>query len=177
MQGEPRRTARVGLIMGSDSDWPVMKAAWDQLHALGIEVELAVASAHRTPERAMTWARTAAERGLRVIIAAAGGAAHLPGVMAAWTTLPVIGVPIAASLEGLDALLSIAQMPPGVPVAAVGINGARNAALLAAEILALSDPELTGRLHELRRRQADQVAEREQRLLQTVEHSPEGERP
>lgn len=171
---EPRNVAAVvGLIMGSDSDWPVMRAAWDELRSLGVGVELAVASAHRTPERLQQWAATAVGRGLRVLIAAAGGAAHLPGAVAAWTTLPVIGVPIAASLQGLDALLSIAQMPPGVPVATVGINAARNAALLAAQILALSDPALAERLAASRREQAARVVERERRLLQSLD----GERP
>ncbi|MEW6045630.1 MAG: 5-(carboxyamino)imidazole ribonucleotide mutase, partial [Bacillota bacterium] len=136
--------------------------------------EVAVASAHRTPERVQRWASTAAGRGLKVIIAGAGGAAHLPGVIAAWTPLPVIGVPIAASLEGLDALLSIAQMPPGVPVAAVGVNGARNAALLAAEILALSDPALAERLQAFRREQGEKVAERERRLLAALESNASG---
>ncbi|HEY8424454.1 MAG TPA: 5-(carboxyamino)imidazole ribonucleotide mutase [Limnochordales bacterium] len=164
----PERAAVVGLIMGSDSDWPVMKAAYDQLLELGLTVEVAVASAHRTPERVQQWAQGAASRGLSVIIAGAGGAAHLPGVVAAWTTLPVIGVPVAASLGGLDALLSIAQMPPGVPVATVAVNGARNAAILAAEILALQDPGLAQRLQELRRRQADSVALRERRLLESL---------
>lgn len=168
----------VGLIMGSDSDWPVLEGAYRTLRELGIAAEVVVASAHRTPERVQQWAQTAASRGLKVIIAAAGGAAHLPGVVASWTTLPVLGVPVAqasepgrppaAPLGGLDALLSIVQMPPGVPVACVGINAAQNAALLAAEILALSDPSLAERLAALRRRQADQVAERHQRLAQRL---------
>ena len=164
----PERPAVVGLIMGSDSDWPVMKPAYDQLLELGLGVEVAVASAHRTPERVQQWAAGAASRGLRVIIAGAGGAAHLPGVVAAWTTLPVIGVPVAASLGGLDALLSIAQMPPGVPVATVAVNGARNAAILAAQILALHDDALARRVQDLRRRQAESVALRERRLLESL---------
>lgn len=164
--GAVARTPVVGLIMGSDSDWPVMQAAYDQLVELEIPVEVAVASAHRTPARVQQWAAGAAQRGLRAVVAGAGGAAHLPGVIAAWTPLPVIGVPIAASLGGLDALLSIAQMPPGVPVAVVGVNGARNAALLAARILALSDPPLARRLQRLAERQEQAVAEREQRLLE-----------
>lgn len=165
MLPHPERAAVVGLIMGSDSDWPVMKAAYDQLVEFGVPVEVAVASAHRTPQRVQQWASGAAARGLKVIIAGAGGAAHLPGVVAAWTTLPVIGVPVAASLDGLDALLSIAQMPPGVPVATVAINGARNAAILAAQILALQDQALAERLRAFRQRQAESVAERERRLL------------
>lgn len=169
MQPHPRRSAAVGLIMGSDSDWPVMKEAYDQLRELGVPVEVAVASAHRTPRRVQEWASSAAARGLKVIIAGAGGAAHLPGVVASWTTLPVIGVPVAGSLGGADALLSIVQMPPGVPVAAVGVNAARNAAILAAEILALADVELAGRLVELRRRQEQAVAERERRLLEGLQ--------
>jgi 5-(carboxyamino)imidazole ribonucleotide mutase len=134
--------AKVSIIMGSTSDLPVMEAAAKFLNEMKIPFEMNALSAHRTPEKVEEFARNAQKRGIRVIIAAAGMAAHLPGVIAAMTTLPVIGVPIKASLEGLDALLAIVQMPPGIPVATVGINGAQNAAILAAEILALSDPEL-----------------------------------
>jgi 5-(carboxyamino)imidazole ribonucleotide mutase len=134
--------AKVSIIMGSTSDLPVMEAAAKFLNEMKIPFEINALSAHRTPEKVEEFARNAQKRGIRVIIAAAGMAAHLPGVIAAMTTLPVIGVPIKASLEGLDALLAIVQMPPGIPVATVGINGAQNAAILAAEILALSDPEL-----------------------------------
>jgi len=126
--------------MGSDSDWPTMKAAAEALAEFGVASEAKVISAHRTPKDLEQYVAGAAERGLRVIIAGAGGAAHLPGVTAAFTTLPVIGVPIESkSLKGLDSLLSIVQMPPGVPVATVGIGAARNAGLLAAEILAVGD--------------------------------------
>jgi len=128
----------VGILMGSDSDWPTMKAAADVCAQFGIASEAKVISAHRTPKDLEQYAGKAHERGLRVIIAAAGGAAHLPGVTAAFTTLPVIGVPIESrSLKGLDSLLSIVQMPPGVPVATVGVDNAKNAAVLAARILAL----------------------------------------
>ncbi|PFG32496.1 5-(carboxyamino)imidazole ribonucleotide mutase [Sanguibacter antarcticus] len=126
----------VGIVMGSDSDWPVMQAAADALTELGVEIEVDVVSAHRMPTEMIDYGRSAAERGLRVIIAGAGGAAHLPGMLAAVTPLPVIGVPVPlAYLDGMDSLLSIVQMPAGVPVATVSIGGARNAGLLAARIL------------------------------------------
>jgi 5-(carboxyamino)imidazole ribonucleotide mutase len=128
--------------MGSTSDLPVMEAAAKFLNEMKIPFEMNALSAHRTPEKVEEFARNAQKRGIRVIIAAAGMAAHLPGVIASMTTLPVIGVPIKASLEGLDAMLAILQMPPGIPVATVSINGAQNAAILAAEILAIADPEL-----------------------------------
>ena len=134
--------AKVSIIMGSTSDLPVMEAAAKFLNEMKIPFEMNALSAHRTPEAVEKFARNAQNRGIRVIIAAAGMAAHLPGVIAAMTILPVIGVPIKASLEGLDSLLAIVQMPPGIPVATVGINGAQNAAILAAEILAIADPEL-----------------------------------
>lgn len=157
--------ALVGIVMGSDSDAAVMKEAVAILRELGLSYEVTVASAHRTPERAAEWARTAAERGVKVIIAGAGQAAHLPGVLAAYTTLPVIGVPINASpLQGVDALYAIVQMPPGVPVATVGINNARNAGLLAAEILALQDEALAQRLRDLRAQMAAQVAEKAEKV-------------
>jgi 5-(carboxyamino)imidazole ribonucleotide mutase len=133
---------KVSIIMGSTSDLPVMEAAAKFLNDLKIPFEMNALSAHRTPEKVEEFAKNAYNRGIRVIIAAAGMAAHLPGVIAAMTTIPVIGVPIKASLEGLDSLLAIVQMPPGIPVATVGINGAQNAAILAAEILAVSDSEL-----------------------------------
>ena len=133
----------VGILMGSDSDWPVMKAAADVCEQFGIASETRVISAHRTPRDLEQYAGSARKRGLRVIIAGAGGAAHLPGVTAAFTTLPVIGVPIESkSLKGLDSLLSIVQMPPGVPVATVGIGAAKNAGLLAIQILAIGDKRL-----------------------------------
>jgi 5-(carboxyamino)imidazole ribonucleotide mutase len=139
----------VGVIMGSDSDWPVMSAAAEALAEFGVPHEVAVVSAHRTPGRMLEYARDAADRGLRVIIAGAGGAAHLPGMVASQTILPVIGVPVqSAALNGLDSLLSIVQMPKGVPVATVAIGpaGAANAGLLAIAILATSRPELRARL-------------------------------
>ena len=136
---------QVGLIMGSDSDWAVMSAAGDVLADFGIEYEVGVYSAHRTPQRMLDYAAGAADRGLRVIIAGAGGAAHLPGMVASATVLPVIGVPVPlATLDGLDSLLSIVQMPNGIPVATVSIGGAANAGLLAVRILA-SSPDEAGR--------------------------------
>ncbi len=134
---------KVGILMGSDSDWPTMKAAADVCAEFGIAYEAQVISAHRAPDDLARYASTAHQRGLCVIIAGAGGAAHLPGVTAASTPLPVIGVPIAGkTLDGMDSLLSIGQMPGGVPVATVAINGARNAGLLAVQILAVKDPDL-----------------------------------
>ncbi|WP_083335786.1 5-(carboxyamino)imidazole ribonucleotide mutase [Mycobacteroides saopaulense] len=136
-------SARVGLIMGSDSDWSVMSDAANALAEFEIPFEVGVVSAHRTPGRMLEYAQTAAERGIEVIIAGAGGAAHLPGMVASATPLPVIGVPVPlARLDGLDSLLSIVQMPAGVPVATVSIGGARNAGLLAARILGVSDAAL-----------------------------------
>ncbi|MCZ2262867.1 MULTISPECIES: 5-(carboxyamino)imidazole ribonucleotide mutase [unclassified Isoptericola] len=130
-------TPAVGIVMGSDSDWPVMEAAADALAELGVEVEVDVVSAHRMPTEMIDYGRTASERGLRAIVAGAGGAAHLPGMLASVTPLPVIGVPVPLRyLDGMDSLLSIVQMPAGVPVATVSIGGARNAGLLAARILA-----------------------------------------
>jgi 5-(carboxyamino)imidazole ribonucleotide mutase len=138
---------RVGLIMGSDSDWPVMEAAAHALAEFDIPFEVGVVSAHRTPDRMLDYARSAAGRGIEVIIAGAGGAAHLPGMVASATALPVIGVPVPlAKLGGLDSLLSIVQMPAGVPVATVSIGGARNAGLLAVRILGSSDPQLRARI-------------------------------
>ena len=128
--------APVGIVMGSDSDWPTMKAAAEALDELGIESSAEVVSAHRMPEDMIDWAKSAADRGVRVIIAGAGGAAHLPGMIASMTSLPVIGVPVPLKyLDGMDSLLSIVQMPGGVPVATVSIGGAKNAGLLAARIL------------------------------------------
>ncbi|MBF6438829.1 5-(carboxyamino)imidazole ribonucleotide mutase [Nocardia cyriacigeorgica] len=137
----------VGLIMGSDSDWPTMEAAAEALAEFGIRFEVGVVSAHRTPQRMLDYARDAAGRGIKVIIAGAGGAAHLPGMVASATPLPVIGVPVPLKyLDGMDSLLSIVQMPAGVPVATVSIGGARNAGLLAARILATQDPALLERM-------------------------------
>ena len=138
---------RVGVIMGSDSDWSVMSDAADALAEFGVAYEIGVYSAHRTPQRMLDYAQQAADRGVEVIIAGAGGAAHLPGMVASATPLPVIGVPVPlAKLDGLDSLLSIVQMPAGVPVATVSIGGARNAGLLAVRILAVSDPALRDRI-------------------------------
>lgn len=162
-------TARVGILMGSDSDWTVMSAAADRLRALGVAHEVTVLSAHRSPQRTAEYAAEARRRGLQVIIAGAGMAAHLAGVVAAHTTLPVIGVPLdAGTLGGLDALLATVQMPPGIPVATVAIGkaGADNAAILAAQILALADAELAARLDALKRSLADQVEEKNARLQQ-----------
>jgi 5-(carboxyamino)imidazole ribonucleotide mutase len=137
----------VGVIMGSDSDWPVMSAAAAALAEFGVPHEVAVVSAHRTPGRMLEYARDAADRGLRVIIAGAGGAAHLPGMVASATPLPVIGVPVPlATLDGMDSLLSIVQMPAGVPVACVSIGGARNAGLLAVRLLGAAEPSLRAKM-------------------------------
>lgn len=137
----------VGVIMGSDSDWPVMQAAADALTEFDVPFEAGVYSAHRTPQRMLDYARTAADRGIRVIIAGAGGAAHLPGMVASATVLPVIGVPVPLKyLDGMDSLLSIVQMPAGVPVATVSVGGARNAGLLAVRTLAADSGELGARL-------------------------------
>jgi 5-(carboxyamino)imidazole ribonucleotide mutase len=152
----------VAIIMGSRSDWPTMTCAAESLDQLGVAYETRVVSAHRTPERLYEFARTARARGVKVIIAGAGGAAHLPGMTASMTDLPVLGVPVMGkSLNGMDSLLSIVQMPPGVPVGtlAVGEAGARNAGLLAAQILALSDEALAGRIAAFRLRQTESVPE------------------
>ena len=147
----------VGILMGSDSDWPTMKAAADVCAEFGILHEARVISAHRTPRDLERYASTAQGRGVRVIIAGAGGAAHLPGVTAAFTTLPVIGVPIESkALKGLDSLLSIVQMPSGIPVATVAIGGARNAGLLAAQILAVGDAALQKKLVAFKARLAEE---------------------
>ena len=154
--------APVAIIMGSRSDWPTMKAAADVLDQLGVAYEAKVVSAHRTPDRMYAFAKSAAKTGFKVIIAGAGGAAHLPGMTAAMTILPVLGVPVESkALKGLDSLLSINQMPGGIPVAtlAIGEAGARNAGQLAAQILALSDPALAERLEAFRARQTASVAE------------------
>ncbi len=148
----------VAVVMGSASDLQVMRPAVEALQELGIDAEVRVLSAHRTPDEALAFARDAAGRGVRAIIAGAGGAAHLAGVLAAVTPLPVIAVPIAVGgLGGLDALLAMVQMPAGVPVATVAVNGARNAGLLAARILGLSDPQVADRLAQLREQMADKV--------------------
>lgn len=155
----------VGVVMGSDSDLPVMSQATEVLAELGIAAETRVVSAHRTPLEMIAYGQQAVERGLSVIIAGAGGAAHLPGMLAAVTSLPVIGVPVSLKkLDGLDSLLSIVQMPKGVPVATVAIDGARNAGLLAARILAIGDPELRERLERLREAQAQMARDADARV-------------
>jgi 5-(carboxyamino)imidazole ribonucleotide mutase len=154
--------ADVGIIMGSQSDWETMRHAAELLNELGIGYETKLVSAHRTPDRLYAYAKGAAERGLKVIVAGAGGAAHLPGMAASMTRLPVLGVPVESkTLAGVDSLLSIVQMPAGVPVGtlAIGKAGAINAGLLAASILALGDEALAGRLDEWRRQQTDGIAE------------------
>lgn len=157
------KTPVVAIIMGSQSDWPTMKHAADTLEALGVPFEARIVSAHRTPERLYEFSRSARDAGFKVVIAGAGGAAHLPGMTASMTPLPVFGVPIESrALKGEDSLLSIVQMPAGIPVGtlAIGRAGAVNAALLAAAVLALNDADLASRLDAWRQRQSDAVAER-----------------
>ena len=155
----------VAVVMGSDSDWTVMADAAAALEEFGIAHEVEIVSAHRTPKRMIAYGSEAADRGIRVIIAGAGGAAHLPGMLASVTTLPVIGVPVPlAKLDGLDSLLSIVQMPAGIPVATVAIGGARNAGLLAARILGASDPTLSARLAEFAAGLERLVAEKNEKL-------------
>ncbi len=149
---------KAAVIMGSRSDLPVVEKVWQMLERFGIEYEVRVLSAHRTPDEALAYARAAEENGIDVLIAAAGKAAHLPGVLAAVTTLPVIGLPVKSStMDGLDSLLSMVQMPSGVPVATVAINGAENAGILAAQILSLKYPELKPRLREFKAEMRDQI--------------------
>jgi 5-(carboxyamino)imidazole ribonucleotide mutase len=158
-------TPEIGIIMGSDSDLPVMKAAAEALDDLKIPYELTVISAHRTPARLVEYAESAATRGLEVIIAGAGGAAHLPGMVAAMTSVPVIGVPVRSSnLQGLDSLLSIVQMPGGIPVATVAINGAKNAGLLAAAMLGIKDKAIRARLDVYRETMKGEVLGKAERL-------------
>jgi 5-(carboxyamino)imidazole ribonucleotide mutase len=158
-------TALVGVIMGSDSDWPTMRAAAEALDEFGVPYEVGVVSAHRTPDKMISYARSAADRGLKVIVAGAGGAAHLPGMVASATALPVVGVPVPLKhLDGLDSLLSIVQMPAGIPVATVSIGGARNARLLAVRILAAADDALRGKVEAFQRGLEDMVAEKERAL-------------
>ena len=161
--------AKVGIVMGSDSDLKIMQDAVKVLREFGIESELVVASAHRTPYKALQYAESAEERGLEVIIAGAGAAAHLGGVLAAVTTLPVIGVPInATALNGVDALYAMVQMPSGIPVATVAINGAKNAGILAAQIVACREPELRSKLKAYKEKMAQQVEEKNKRVQETV---------
>ena len=151
----------VCVILGSKSDWDVMSAACETLDSFGVSYEKKVISAHRTPEFFCDYISSAAERGVKVVIAGAGGAAHLPGMAAAMTTLPVIGVPIKSALSGLDSLLSIVQMPSGIPVATMAIGGAKNAALYAVSILALQDEALAEQLRAFRKEQAEKVLQTE----------------
>ncbi|QRP45134.1 5-(carboxyamino)imidazole ribonucleotide mutase [Amycolatopsis sp. FDAARGOS 1241] len=156
---------QVGVIMGSDSDWPVMEAAAHALTEFGVEYEVGVYSAHRTPQRMLDYATSAASRGLRAIIAGAGGAAHLPGMVASATVLPVIGVPVPLKyLDGMDSLLSIVQMPAGIPVATVSVGGARNAGLLAVRMLAASDLQLQSKLEEFHQGLQQMVLEKDAAL-------------
>jgi 5-(carboxyamino)imidazole ribonucleotide mutase len=159
----------VGVIMGSDSDWPTMQAAADALREFDVSYEVRVLSAHRTPQTMLDYAGAAAGRGLKVIIAGAGGAAHLPGMVASATALPVIGVPVPLKyLDGMDSLLSIVQMPAGVPVATVSIGGARNAGLLAVRMLAAADPELLRKMEEFQRSLRELVAQKDAALQQAA---------
>jgi 5-(carboxyamino)imidazole ribonucleotide mutase len=159
----------VGVVMGSDSDWRVMSDASQVLTDFGVPHEVEVVSAHRTPDKLIRYGREARARGLRAIIAGAGGAAHLPGMLASVTALPVIGVPVQlATLDGLDSLLSIVQMPAGIPVATVSINGAKNAGLLAVRILGSSDDDLAGRIEAYARDLEEQVEEKSRRLKESL---------
>ncbi|NLX81249.1 MAG: 5-(carboxyamino)imidazole ribonucleotide mutase [Proteiniphilum sp.] len=154
----------VSIIMGSTSDLPVMEKAAQFLNDMKVPFEINALSAHRTPEAVETFAKNAKDRGIKVIIAAAGMAAHLPGVIASMTTLPVIGVPIKASLDGMDALLAIVQMPPGIPVATVGINGSLNAAILALQMIATGDEEVQNKLHNYKEGLKDKITEANEEL-------------
>ena len=159
----------IGIIMGSDSDWPTLKAAAEMLDQFGIAYEVEVVSAHRTPQKMVDYAKSARSRGLKVIIAGAGGAAHLPGMTASLTSLPVIGVPVAlAKLDGMDSLLSIVQMPAGIPVATVSIGGAANAGILAARILGVTDEALAIKLDDYAAGLEALVAEKNDRLQDTL---------
>ncbi|MSP57900.1 MAG: 5-(carboxyamino)imidazole ribonucleotide mutase [Flavobacteriales bacterium] len=156
---------KVGIIMGSDSDIPVMKDAAEMLDVLGIPYELTVVSAHRTPKRLMEYAEGAAGRGIEVIIAGAGGAAHLPGMVASYTHLPVIGVPVhTKTMSGIDSLYSIVQMPPGVPVATVAINGAKNAGILAAQILSVADKILAQKVAAFKESMRSEVVKKAEKV-------------
>lgn len=155
----------VGIIMGSDSDLPVMSAAALMCDEFGIDYEVSVVSAHRTPDRLVKYAKSAEKRGLRVIIAGAGGAAHLPGMVASMTELPVIGVPVRASnLEGMDSLLSIVQMPGGVPVATVAINGGKNAGILAAQMIGIKSKEIRAKVKEYKKQMEKEVLSKAEKL-------------
>lgn len=155
---------QIGILMGSDSDLKVMREAAEILKKFGVAFEITVCSAHRTPDRAHKYAADAVKRGLKVIIAGAGGAAHLAGVLASFTTLPVIGVPINSKLKGIDSLLSTMQMPPGIPVATVAIDGAKNAGLLAVQILAINDKNLSKKLIDYKQKMAETVNKKAKKL-------------
>ncbi len=162
-------TPKIGILMGSDSDWPVIEEAYETCRRFEVEAEVRVLSAHRRPDAVAEYAKTAAARGLQVIIAGAGGAAHLPGVVAALTHLPVVGLPVQSKdLGGLDSLLAIVQMPSGVPVATVGINRAANAALLALQILAVADPALAERVIDFKRELAAKGEKADARLTEKI---------
>ncbi len=162
---------KVAVILGSDSDWPVVKGACDQLESFGIPFEAHILSAHRTPAAAVEFAKSARANGFGVVICAAGMAAHLAGAFAANTTLPVIGIPMkGGAMDGLDALLSTVEMPSGIPVATVAIGGAKNAAILAAQILAVTDQSLAEKLDRARSDMADQIAKKEEKLQAELHH-------
>lgn len=170
MKSETSAKPQVAILMGSDSDWPTMKAAADVCKEFGIASEAHVISAHRDPHGLAEFVSTARERGVGVIIAGAGGAAHLPGVTAALTTLPVVGVPIQGkALDGMDSLLSIVQMPPGVPVATVGINAAKNAGILAVQILATGNPDLESALEDFKKKLTQESRAKNKTLHSTVQ--------
>lgn len=172
MTGVPITNPLVAVVMGSDSDWTVMSDAAQALKDFGIEHEVEVLSAHRTPERMIEWGKAAASRGIKVIIAGAGGAAHLPGMLASVTTLPVVGVPVPlGKLDGMDSLLSIVQMPAGIPVATVSIGGAKNAGILAARILSTNDAKLEQKLVDYGKLLSDLVAEKNTQLQNQIKNS------
>ena len=161
--------AEIAIVMGSDSDWRIMEQANSVVVEFGLDAEVEVLSAHRTPEKMLDWAKNASNNGIKVIIAGAGGAAHLPGMIASMTSLPVIGVPVSlGNLDGMDSLLSIVQMPAGVPVATVSIDGAKNAGLLALRILAIATPELEAKLDAYRASIAEQVEKKNQSLKKSL---------
>ena len=175
MTETPDAPVKVGIVMGSDSDWPVMQAAGEVLTELGVDWEADVVSAHRMPTEMIAWGQQAHTRGLSVVIAGAGGAAHLPGMLASVTPLPVIGVPVPLKyLDGMDSLLSIVQMPAGVPVATVSVGGARNAGLLAVRILAAQDPELQERMRRFQDELNEEATEKGRRLRGKVAASRTG---
>ena len=167
--------AKIGIVMGSDSDWPVIEPGVRLLSEFGVESDVIVASAHRTPEVVRDFVTSAKENDLAVLIAVAGAAAHLPGVVASFTTLPVIGVPVSGSaLKGIDALLSIVQMPSGIPVATMAIDGGKNAALYALSILALNNETLAGRLLDFRKTQAEEVGKKNTALQKKIKETVKG---